>query len=619
MVARFILSLLLAIPVGLIAQQQLHIPRNIQQAYTQQTRSETGLPGKNYWQNTASYNLQVQFDPLSRYLQGTEEITYQNNSPDTLNVLWFKLYPNLYKKGTPVLVNIAVEDLSDGLVIDTISIEGKTGMVPKTDGTNMTASIDPLLPGKSIHLSIHYHYILNKGSHNRTGEIDLGADFIAYFFPRIAVYDDVDGWNKNPYLGPQEFYNDFCQFDVNISVPRGFAVWATGDLKNGDQALDPHIYERLQYAETHDVITNVIDSADLANAAVTANKPTNTWHFTADNVTDFAFAVSDHYLWKSTSLVVDPATNRRTRVDVAFNPIHSDFYEVIDFARKTVESMSYRFPAWPFPYPHITVFDGLDQMEYPMMVNDNPLDNRTDAITLTDHEIFHTIFPFYMGINETKYGWMDEGWATMGEWLISPMIDPSIEDDYGVKPYEKAAGKEIDLPIHTLTTQTFGEALFLNSYPKPALGYLYIKDLLGDSLFKKALHYYIEQWHGKHPIPYDFFNCINVGSGQNLNWFFKKWFFDSGVPDLAIQQVKKRKNNYSVEISSPGSKPVPIDLVVHYIDGSHQTIHRNISCWQQGNTSVTVSFNPEMRVKKFTLGSTYIPDTNRQNNTYIVE
>src|SRR6185503_1880506 len=154
-----------------------------------------------------------------------------------------------------------------------------------------------------------------------------------------------------------------------------------------------------------------------------------------------------------------------------FNPKHKDYYEVIDFAEKTVWAMSYVFPKWPYPYPHITVVDGLDQMEYPMMVNDNPLESRAETIELVDHEIFHTIFPFYMGINETKYGWMDEGWATIGEWLISSIIDSSPTDDYGVKGYEKAAGSESDAPISTLTTQLNGLSFFINSYPKPGLGY----------------------------------------------------------------------------------------------------------------------------------------------------
>ncbi len=156
-------------------------------------------------------------------------------------------------------------------------------------------------------------------------------------------------------------------------------------------------------------------------------------------------------------MIVDSASGRRTRVDAVFNPDYQDYYEVIDFARKTVESMCYSFPKWPFPYSHETVFNGLDEMEYPMMANDEHLIRRAKAIDLTDHEIFHTMFPFYMGTNETKYGWMDEGWATLGEWIITSLIDTAVVDKWSLDSYENIAGKEADLPGITLTTNESGD------------------------------------------------------------------------------------------------------------------------------------------------------------------
>ncbi|MGZ4017543.1 MAG: M1 family metallopeptidase, partial [Flavisolibacter sp.] len=558
---------LLVCATSTLFAQQLFIPRNIQATYQKDTRSMDGKPGRNYWQNTANYKLAVSFAPDTRLISGRVGIHYINNSPDTLTEILFKLYPNLYKKGTPRQSKIAAEDLSDGVSIDSIWANHKL-IDPKgirIDATNMSIYRQSVAHGQSIDFDIRYHYILNKGSHVRTGEIEPNADFIAYFFPRIAVYDDIDGWNRNQYNGSQEFYNDFCNFEAEITVPKKFLVWATGDLQNASEVLDEKYVQRIKQAETTDQVTTIVDTSELGQN-ITTGGPLNTWHFIANGVTDFVFATSDHYVWKSSSLIVDPLTKRRTRVDAVFNPKHRDYFEVINDARKTVQGMSYRFPKWPFPFPHETVFDGLDQMEYPMMVNDNPVANRTESIELTDHEIFHTMFPFYMGINETKYAWMDEGWATIGEWLISPMIDSSIVDDYGVEPYETNAGNEIDLPIMTLSTQLTANSYFLNSYPKPAFGYLYVKDMLGDSLFTKALHYYIEQWHGKHPMPYDFFNCINAGSGKNLNWFWKRWFFDNGYPDLAIASVSNRLKSYVVTIASKGTKPVPIDLTVTFAD-----------------------------------------------------
>jgi hypothetical protein len=596
------------------AQPNLPLPANFKAPYAKGTRSGKGAPGPNYWQNTGNYDIHIKFNPATRVVTGTETIVYTNNSPNEWEQVWFKLYPNLYQKGVQRLMTVEAEDLTDGMTIEKIEMGGEKldERQYNINGTNMTVRGKPVAPGQQVRFTIDFRYQLNKGSHVRTGEVKDGAYFIAYFFPRIAVYDDIDGWNKNPYLGTQEFYNDFCNFDLAVSVPNNYVVWATGDLQNCGEVLAPGFCQRIAQAEKNDAVINVIDTVDLRNGNITAQNSYNTWRFKAANVTDVAVALSNHYMWQSTSLVVDKKTGRRTRVDAAFDPQHKDYFWVVGDARKTVEGMSYYFPKWPFPYSHETVFDGLDQMEYPMMVNDNPVEDRVESLTLTDHEVFHTMFPFYMGTNETKYGWMDEGWATLGEWLISKYIDSTVNDDYGIGAVNGTAGSEVDLPIATLTTQQYGTSMFLNSYPKPALGYLYAKDILGEDLFYKGLHYYIAQWNGKHPSPYDFFNCMNTGSGKNLNWFWKRWFFDGGVPDLAISGVKGNK----ITITSIGEKPVPVDVTVQYQDGTEQKIHRSPAVWEKGNRTVTVDFNAAKKVKQIELGSLYVVDADKKNNLY---
>lgn len=599
---------------SLQAQVSLPVPLNLKATYDKGTRSTDGRPGRNYWQNKASYAIDLKFNPETRLLSGTANITYTNNSPDTLKEILFKLYPNLYKKGSPRLMRIEDKDATDGMVIDKMTIDDQAQDVSKLNiqATNMPVRIKGLAPGKQIRFSITYSYTLNERSHIRTGQVEPGAYFIAYFFPRITVYDDIDGWNRNPYLGSAEFYNDFCDFSLYVSVPDNYLVWATGDLKNAGEVLTEKYTSRLQKAETEDAIINIIDSNEITLGGITKNEG-RSWRFEAKNVTDVAVALSNHYVWQSSSLVVDPLTKRRTRVDAVFNHKHKDYYWVASDARKTVEAMSYRFPKWPFPYSHETVFDGLDQMEYPMMVNDNPVEDRAESIELTDHEIFHTMFPFYMGINETKYGWMDEGWATIGEWLITPMIDSSIVDEYGMAAVNASAGTEADMPITTLTMQmTGGSSGFINSYPKPALGYLYVKDMLGEDVFNRALHNYIRNWNGKHPMPYDFFYSMNSGAGRNMNWFWKKWFFDSGVPDLAIASVKGR----NITIESIGEKPVPIDLTLTYTDGSTEKIHRSIAVWEKGNKTVVIPAGSPKAITKVVMGSTYAADRDLKNNVW---
>ncbi|AOM80396.1 M1 family metallopeptidase [Pedobacter steynii] len=601
---------------GLVYAQQLPVPAEIQAAYAKGTRAVSGKPGARYWQNTANYDLKVNFNPASRELKGVVEVVYYNNSPDTLKQLWFKLYPNLYKKGVERKTKFNERDLNEGVSILSMQADGRKldQQAMTIEGTNMQAAIAALAPGKNIKLKIEYKYDLNKGSHMRTGQVDEGSHFVAYFFPRVAVYDDIDGWNKFPYTGEVEFYNDFCSFKGEITVPKNFVVWATGDLLNAKQVLKKDIAERLAKAEKEDAVVDVIDDKDLENKAVTADQAYNTWKFEAKNVTDFVFATSDHYLWKSTSLVVDPQTGRRTRVDAAFNPIHKDYYEVIDFARKTVHAMSYTFPKWPYPYAHETIFDGLDQMEYPMMVNDNPVEKREDAITLTVHEIFHTMFPFYMGTNETKYAWMDEGWATIGEWLIGPMIDPAMVDEYGVAPTAMSSGSKDDVPIVTLSTELKGVGAFTNSYPKPGLGYLFVKDYLGDELFNKALHHYISQWQGKHPMPFDFFYSMNEGAGKNMDWFWKRWFFEEGVTDLGIVSANKVGEEYEIVIENKSNKPLPVDLSLTFEDGTKMKVHQSIAVWENGDQKISLRVSGKKNLKKVELGSAHVPDKDKSDN-----
>lgn len=616
---KLLIVLLLTPFINSFGQTILTIPVNLQNTYYKGTRTVQGPPGKNYWQNDATYTIKINFNPKNLTLAGTVAIDYINNSPDTLKQIDFKLYPNIFKNGAIRNMRVEPADITNGVQIQKLSIDHQNQDAQQwtTEGTNMTLKIPGLIPKKSIHLDITYSYTINKTSHIRTGQVDPGAFFIAYFFPHITVYDDIDGWNEYNYLGTQEFYNDYSHFNAEITVPGNYQVWATGNLKNADEVYRTKYVKLIGDATKNDSITDIITQTDVKDGNITKNRISNTWKFEADSVTDIAFAISNHYLWKSTSLVVDPKTNRRTRVDAVFNPDHKGYYQVINYARKTVEAMSYKFPEWPYPFAHETVFDGLDQMEYPMMVNDAPYDKIDEDIELTDHEIFHSMFPFYMGVNETKYAWMDEGWATMGEWVISPVIDSTINDLYAVNAYENNAGREEDTPISTLSTQLEGIAYMTNSYPKPALGYLYVKDMLGNPLFTKALHYYITQWHGKHPMPFDFFNCMNTGSGLNLNWFWKNWFFDPGVPDQAISKVTHLINSYIVTITNIGTKFIPVDLTIFYTDGSTQLMHQSIACWKNGNKTIILKFTAAKPVKKLVLGTGYDPDVNKADNVWV--
>ena len=278
--------------------------------------------------------------------------------------------------------------------------------------------------------------------------------------------------------------------------------------------------------------------------------------------------------------------------------------------------MSYHFPHLPFPYAHETIFDGLDAMEYPMMVNNLPFTDKQQAVEFTTHEVFHTLFPFFVGTNETKHAFMDEGWATLSEFMLYASVDSGSSPQYDISDVNESAGTEQDVPVMTLSPQLYGKARYANKDLKPALGYFYIKELLGDRLFSKALNYYILQWQGKHPTPFDFFYCMNAASGVNLNWFWKNWFFEKNIPDLGITRVSQQQHHYTVTITRVGEGMVPIHLAIYNRKGQ-QIINRSIACWAKGNKTVQLNFDAEVPVNKIVLGSLYDADADKTNNSWI--
>lgn len=602
----------------LVIGQALPVDRNVAQSYIKGTRNHTGAPGQNYWQNSADYIINLQFNPASRELKGTVNITYFNHSPDTLKTLLFKLYPNLYKGDAMRNTIIAQEDLGSGVRISNMQINehaiDSPGRIAR--GTNMYVRKMQILPGQKTNIHIEYSYTLNRGSFMRTGQIDTGTFFIAYFFPRVAVYDDVDGWDEHNYSGKEEFYNDYGNFDVSISVPGDFRIWATGDLKNPAEVYEQEMINRIMEAERSDSVTDIISPGEIKKGNITKQNPINKWHFVANNVTDFAFAVSNNYVWKASSIMVDSNTKRRTRVDAVYNPLHTNYLPVVNYNRKTVELISYYFPAIPFPYAHITIVDGLDAMEYPMMVNNLPFEEPKDVVEFTAHEVFHTLFPFYVGTNETKYSFMDEGLATMTEFMFHPVIAPGIKMDYDLSPVNDYAGLAEDLPVLTPTPQLYGKTRYADKDLKPALALWYLKEMLGEKLFVSAMQSYIRLWAGKHPTPYDFFNCINSATKQNLDWFWKTWYVEKAIPDLSISKVTHTGTKYTLTIENRGGAAVPVHLTLFSKDGSTRVLNRNISVWANNKKNLLLHITVKSEVQKIILGDAYDVDIHPNDNIW---
>ena len=622
----FSLALLVGLGTYTVKAQELYMPRNIKAAYDKGTRSMNGNPGTNYWQNHGRYNMDLKVDAETKVVSGQEEIVYSNNSSDTLKTLAIRFVNNLHKPTSPRSGAVSADFLTSGLNISSFSVDGETYKVDSKEwGTVGNARLKkPLNPKSKITVKIEWDYPLSKES-GREGQIDPNSFFVAYSYPRISVYDDYNGWDRIPHTDRAEFYNDFNDYIFSIKAPKNYVVYATGDFLNPDEVLQPEISARLKKSYNTDGVINIATAEELKNGKVTAQKDWNTWKFKSDHIPDVTFALSNHYVWDGGSVIVDAKTGRRASAQAAYNPTTGkDFLNSVKYNINALAWFSNNWPGIPYPYVKTIAFQGFADMEYPMMVNDSNFGDPVFAQLVQDHEVAHTYFPFFMGINETRYAYMDEGWATTFEYLIGiaehgKQAADEFYKKFRVNSYTNDKSTEEDQPIISMSDQVSGAGYGNNSYGKASLSYLALKDMLGDDLFKKALHHYMNTWNGKHPIPWDYFNSMNTGSGQNLNWFFQNWFFTNNYLDLAVSKVTSVKGKTSVSIKNVGGFAIPFNLVVTYGDGKIETLHQTPAVWKVNQKATTVIVTTPKKIKTIALDNGIYVDATPKDNVYEVK
>ena len=603
--------------------QELYMPRNIKKAFEKGTRSKDGKPGANYWQNRGKYNMEISVDPKTRLVTGTETIIYENNSKDTLKNIVIRFVNNLHKPSSPRGSEVSNDFLSDGLTITSLKIENE---VYKEDGKNWGTVGNvklqkPIVPHSKAIINIQWNYPLSKES-GREGQIDETTFFVAYSYPRVSVYDDYNGWDRLPHTDRQEFYNDFNDYTFSVKAPKNYVVYATGDLLNPDEVLQPEFASRLKKSYTTDEILHIANEQEMKSGIVTKQYDWNVWKFEAKNITDVTFGLSDHYLWDASSVVVDKKTNRRASVQAAYNVKGTDFVNSVKNNQYALDWFSNNWPGVPYPFSKMTAFQGFADMEYPMMCNDSEMGDPIFAQLVQDHEVAHTYFPFYMGINETRYAFMDEGWATTFEYLIGiaehgKEAADKFYQNFRVKGYINDRSTEEDQPIITMSTQVSGAGYGNNSYGKASLSYLALKDMLGDDVFKKALHDYMDIWNGKHPIPWDYFNAFNTSTGKNLNWFFNNWFFTNNYLDIAVKDYSADKKVITVE--NIGGFAIPFDVVITYADKSKATVHQTPAIWEKNQKTAKIILKSAKKIEKIELDGGIFMDATPENNTLHVK
>ncbi|MFW5760038.1 MAG: M1 family metallopeptidase, partial [Cyclobacteriaceae bacterium] len=458
------------------------------------------------------------------------------------------------------------------------------------NGTVMTIPLFTYIyPGESIQIGIEWEYPLPEQG-LRQGVKGDSTFFIGYWYPQISVYDDLFGWDTQQYVAVPEFYNDFNDFNVTIKVPEGYYVWATGDLQNPEEVYRKKMLDRLNKINADSAII-LIDEQDLREGNLLRNK---TWKYTAKNVCDFAWSASINAIWKATMAKVDEAGNMIVVNSVYPRNKQRQNENIIDFAKASVEFFSLSNPAIPYPYPHHTTVNAWNSiafpggMEYPMMANNFEF-NAPFNIIVTAHEIFHSYFPFYLGMNERKFTWMDEGWADFYDGKFMGKISEEGSRQYKAMTAQMWADNESgsmsDFPIMT-TSEALTMDLYENHSTKPAVAFRVLENILGEEMLKKALQEFTRRWQGKHPSSHDFFYTINDVARQDLTWFWQSWFYEFGYPDLALA-----KDERGLTVKKVGNLPIPVFLEITKKNGEKEVFQETAAIWADGKQEYLVEVN----------------------------
>jgi hypothetical protein len=616
-------STILCISLAVSAQNAvLYESKEYKEAYANDTRARNGLPGPNYWINRSEYKIDAEFIPEIPEVRGSLSVTYYNNSPDSLNIIVFKLMQTLYKKGSVRQMEIDPELLHDGIKISNVkfdTIDIPDGSI-NISGTMLTLSLPRYIKtNASANLSLDFITPIPPKSGLRSGQIDSSSFFIAYWFPQVAVYDDVFGWDTDQYVGVPENYNDISDYEVTITAPSHFNIWATGKHTNVESIYSKEIQSRIALSRNSALPVTILSETDFK----TPDDRQKTWTFAARNVPDFAWGTSDHYIWEGMAARNTDLENL-CWVQTAYQKGAANFDWVLEVSKNSIEVFSSEFPGIAYPYfKHIT-FSGTQGggMEFPMLANNFATRDTTATITVTAHEIAHNYFPFMMGTNERKYGWLDETLTTLMEDYFKKKVHPNRKvmgwmNREFTFPY--FAPRHDMLPLITETSSMMKVMpTMINYYVKgPA-----IMDILENLIGKNDLHIYLKEfmyaWQGKHPTPYDLFYFINTKHGKNLNWFWNASFFTYAYPDVAILGAEQTDQYLTLHVQNAGGLPIPFRISVVYEAGRGFDEVFNVAVWEKDLHLYTARIPISEKVEKVYLNQNFFYDSDPTNNEFLM-
>jgi hypothetical protein len=587
----------------------------IRRAYAAHTRDSSGTPGPRYWQQQVDYSIDARLDVDSAVLHGEESITLHNSSPDTLGSIVLRLYQNYFR--AEEARNDYVTDITDGVIVERLVVNGAPVKLddPRAyavDGTVARVALaSPILPGAEARIAVQWHFAVPNVPSGVRGERmgRWGTDLyqIAQWYPQVAMYDDLRGWDTDQYLGKGEFYNQFGRFDVRITLPAGWLVGATGTLANPEEVLSPTTRERLALAMHADSTVHVVTAAERGAGTATTAGASLTWHFTAPMVNDFAFVASKSFVYDAThAMAPNP-----TLVQVLYLPEHQAYARTAQIARFALEQ--HAKTVMPYDFPQATVADGPETgMEYPMIIFSGA------GFGVVTHELGHEWFPMMVGSNETWYGWQDEGFNEYIDGIAAAAYRKAPADDDGAgAAYRQIAGSELEAPM-MWPSDFAGPYYEIQAYVKAPLALRALGGVVGDSAVREAFAAYAQAWRYKHPSPWDFFTFMDHRLGTELGWFWNAWWFTTQTFDQAIAGVAPRTNSVAVTVEDHGDMAMPIILRVEYDGGRTETLTRPASVWFGGARTAVVSVPlGGKRIARLTLDpENRFQDLDRSNNVW---
>jgi hypothetical protein len=616
----------------------IDLSNGFKRALERGTRSATGEPGPNYWQQWTDYTIRGRLDTEGKRIDGTVRMVYHNRSPRLLPSLALQLLQNVHAEGA---MRNRPAEVTGGMEIKRITAQGRELQLRgfgagRGDTPTMGTALQLRLPaalqsGDSAVLEVEFGFTIpQRGIGSRMGWSRDNLFYLAYWYPQMAVFDDVEGWQTDAFLGNAEFYMGYGSYDVTLEVPEGWVVMGTGRILNAEKVMPANIVARLRQAERSDTVVHVITAADFGPGSATQRAAAGHlgWHFVADSVRDVTYSITRESLWDATRTPVGDrngdGNTDYARIDAIYRQTAPHWVNMWRYAQHSIDFLS-RWIGYPYPWPHMTAVEGNDimggGMEYPMMtlIGGYTQAGDTALYGVTAHELAHMWVPMIVGNDERRTAWMDEGTTSFNTGAAEFEFYPGRRWDLGnYSGYIQTALSGLEGPMMRRSDFHYdGTAYGTASYSKPATMLWTLRGLLGEDVFRQAYHTYVRRWAFKHPMPWDFFNTFNDVSGQNLDWFWHTWYYETWTLDQAIAEVRRESDHITIVIEDRGLAPMPVRLTITTADGTTMKAEIPVNTWLDGARraeTVVRTTSPVLRVEID--AEQVFPDADRRNNIW---